>query len=244
MKTRWAQLAAFLIVVIATLAASAQQTPGISAAPNTVFVGAEGRFEAAPDTAELQFNLAPQEATAKEAYDHASRAAEQIRQLLRGNGIEPKSAEIGYFSISPVYDWRQPKRKLLGYRVTSAVTLKLKDFAKVAPLVQQIADIDVTDNQSLSYILQDMEAAKIKAVENAYQHAHSEAEALAKAGGRTLGELSYGSVDVAEQSRPIAPMSRLMAMNGAAASEPPPNAEFTPQHVVVTAHVNALFALK
>jgi hypothetical protein len=239
------QAGAFVVLVIATTLALGQQAPSINAAPNTVYVGAEGRFEAAPDTAQLQFNISPQEATAKEAYDHASRAADQIRHILRANGIDPKSAEIGYFAISPVYDWRQSKRKLLGYRVTSAVTLKLKDFDKVAPLVQQIADIDVTENQSLNYILENMEAAKAQAVENAYRHAHSEAEALAKAGGRAVGELSYGSVDVSEQSRPIVPMSRAMYAGVAAESTaPPPTAEFTPQHVVVTAHVNALFTLK
>ena len=57
--------------------------------------GADGKFEANPDTALMQFNISAQEATSREAYDHASKSAEQVRQILRSNGIEPKSAEIG-----------------------------------------------------------------------------------------------------------------------------------------------------
>ncbi len=39
--------------------------------------------------------------------------------------------------------------------------------------------MDVTSNQSLSYQLDDMEAAKIKAVEDALRRAHGEASAVA-----------------------------------------------------------------
>jgi hypothetical protein len=233
--------------VFATTLAGAQQAPTVAAQANTVYVSADGRYEAAPDTALLQFNIAPQEATAKEAYDHAARAAEQVRRILRENGVDPKTAEIGFFSLAPVYDWRQPKRKLIAYRVTSAVTLKLKDFGKVAPLVQQLSDLDVTENQSLSYALDNMEEAKIKAVQNAYARAHDEAEAVIKSGGRTLGELYYSSVDTYEQVRVYQPAQKMMmrAAGAAEAAPPPaPTAEFTPQHIVVTAHVNVMFTMK
>jgi hypothetical protein len=245
MKAQRVRIGALLAVAAAAVGAWGQQAPAEKAVPNSVYVGAEGRFEAAPDTALLQFNLAPQATAAKAAYDRASRAANQIRQMLRDNGIDPAGAEIGYFSISPVYDWRQPQRKLIGYRVTSAVTLKLKDFTKVAPLLQQVAENDVTENLSVTYILENLEAAKVQAVQSAYQHAHEEAEALAKAGGRSLAELSYGSVDVYEpQPRPVAGGRAMMQAEIAGGQAPAPAAEFTPQRVVVTAHVNALFSLK
>jgi hypothetical protein len=38
-------------------------------APNTVYVGADGHFEADPDTAVMQFNISAQEGTARAAYD-------------------------------------------------------------------------------------------------------------------------------------------------------------------------------
>ncbi len=233
----------FAILLIGSLAAFAQQQPPVvTAQANTVWIGADGKFEATPDTATVQFNISPQEQTAKAAYDRAATAAQQVRDILRSAGVDPKQAEIGFFSLSPVYDYRTPKRKLVGYRVNSSVTLRLKDFSKVAPIVQRLSDLDVTENQTISYSLENIDVAKVRAVEDAYQRAHAEAAALARAGGRTLGELSYASADTFEQMP--RPLAAARAMTMAAEAAPPPTAEFSPQNIVVTAHVNAMFTLK
>ena len=220
-----------------------QDRPTITAQPNTVFVGADGKFEAQPDTALIQFNISAQENNSRAAYDRASKAAEQVRQILRSNGIEPTAAQLGYFSIEPVYDYKDAKRKLIAYRVNVNVSLKLKDFTKIAPIVQQLADGDITSDQSISYTLDDIDAAKIKAVEDAYRRARASAEAVARAGGRTLGELSYASVDTFENVRPM-PMQPMAKMSAMAATAPAPTEEFSPQTTSVTAHVNAMFTLK
>lgn len=231
------------VLMLAALAL-AQDRPTLTALPNTVFVGADGKFETAPDTALIQFNINAQADTAKAAYDQASKEAETTRQVLRANGIDPKSAEIGFFSVNPQYDWRNPKHKVVGYQVTTSVSLKLKDFAKIGPLTQQLADADVSESQSLSYTLENIDEAKTKAVADAYRRARASAQSLAAAAGRTLGELSYASVDTFENIRIVAPMQRrggpMMAMEAVA----PPTQEFTPQNVTVTAHVNAMFILK
>src|SRR5712664_4221728 len=140
---------ALVLTILFTLATFAiAQTPTLTALPNTVFVGADGKFETAPDTAMIQFNINAQADTAKAAYDQASKSAEATRQVLRANGIDPKSAEIGFFSVNPVYDWKNPKRKVISYQVTTSVSLKLKDFAKIGPITQQLADADVSGSQS------------------------------------------------------------------------------------------------
>jgi len=102
-----------------TIAAIAQEHPALSAPPNSVYVGADGKFESAPDTAVIQFNISAQEETSQAAYQHASKDAEQVREVLRANGIEPKSATVGFFSVQPMYDRKNAKQKLIGYRVTT-----------------------------------------------------------------------------------------------------------------------------
>jgi uncharacterized protein YggE len=230
-----------MVLVFAVGHAFGQDRPTITAQPNTVFVGADGKFEANPDTALVQFNISAQEDSSRAAYDRASKAAEQVRQILRSNGIEPAAAQIGYFSIEPVYDYKQAKRKLVAYRVNVSVSLKLKDFTKIALIIQQLSDGDISSDQSISYTLDDIDAAKSKAVEDAYRRARASAEALAHASGRTVGELSYASVDTFENVRPMAmqPMMKMSAM----AAAPAPTEEFSPQTVSVTAHVNAMFVL-
>lgn len=219
------------------------QAPTVTAQPNTVFTGADGKFEAAPDTALVNFNISAQADNAKAAYDQAAKQAEQVRQILRDNGIDPKLAQVGFYSIQPMYDWKTSQHKLIGYQVTTSVTLKLKEFAKIGPITQQLADAAVSESQSVSYTLDNMDEAKSKAVEDAYRRARASADSLARAAGRTVGELSYASVDTFENIRPVPILGpRAMAMK--AQATPAPTEEFSPQTVNVTAHVNAMFTLK
>jgi hypothetical protein len=224
---------------------SAQEHNG-SPSANSVWVGADGKFEAEPDTVLVQFNISAQDEKLQNANDRSTKAAEQIRQLLRANGLDPKNAEFSRFAVQPVYDYQNPKRKLVGYRVDSDISIKFKDFSKVGPITQGLADIDVTANQSLSYLLDDEDAAKLKAVADALRRAHDEADIVAKTSGRTLGELSYASVDQVErgiQPRPMMAMAP-SAMAKTANAMPAPTEDFGTQKITVTAHVNALYSFK
>ena len=235
----------FTLCAILTLTTFlAAQTPTLNAMPNTVFVGADGKFETAPDIALIQFNISAQADNAKDAYDQAAKQAELTRQVLRTNGIDPKSAEVGFFSVNPQYDYKSQKHRVIGYQVTTSVSVKLKDFSKIGPVTQQLADGSVSDSQSLSYTLDSTEDAKTKAVADAYRRARASAQSLATASGRTLGELSYASVDTSENIRVMAPMQRRSMPMAMALQSPAPTEEFSPQNVTVTAHVNAMFVLK
>src|SRR3954463_11260992 len=214
---------------------------------NTVSVAADGKFEAEPDTALISFVVATQEESTQTAYDKASRAAEQVRAALKANGIDPKAAEFSSYSLQPMYDYRSAKRRIVGYRVTSSVSLKLKnkDFEKAGSLLQAFSTIEQTDNQSLSYMLENIDAAKQKAIEDAFNKAKASATTVAKAGSRTLGDLAYASVDTFEQQPPV-PMMAMQSMRAAdgMAAKAAPSEGFTPNKITVTAHVNALFNLK
>ena len=229
-----------LAAVVLIAAVSVAQSPTPMVQPNTIQAGADGKFEAPPDTLLVQFNISAQENTSRAAYERASKAAEQVRALLRSDGIDPKQAHVGAFSVEPVFDWRSPQRKLVGYRVSTSVELKIRELAKAGPIVEQLAGIETAGNQSVSYTLEDMDAAKNKAVQDAFRHARSEADALAQASGRTLGDLSYASIDSIQQG-PV--FMRTMAAK-AMPAEQAPTAEFTPQTVTVTAHVSAVFTMQ
>jgi uncharacterized protein YggE len=211
--------------------------------PDIVVVGADGKFEANPDTAVVEFNISAQQDNSRAAYDQASKQAEQVRQILRSNGIDPKEAQLGYYQMQPVYDYKPAKRKLVGYQVNVNVSVKLKDFSKVAPIVQQLSDAAISDEASVNYTLEDTDGAKTKAVEDAYRKARANANAVANASGRPLGELSSASVDTQENFR-VMPMARSAMKISPMATSAAPTEEFSAQTVSVTAHVNAVFMLK
>jgi uncharacterized protein YggE len=222
----------------------AQEHPAVTAQPNSVYVGADGKFEAAPDTAQIQMNVSVQDDSPQAAYQRASKNVDQVRQVLRANGLDTKLAMVGFLSVQPIYEWK-PKQRVIGYRVTTDVTLKLKDFSKIGPITQQLAEANVSETQTLNYILENMDEAKNHAVEDAYRRARNSAETVARASGRTLGDLSYASVDTFENPRVVMPrMARAMAAAAPNAATPAPTEDFSAQAVIVSAHVNALFNLK
>jgi uncharacterized protein YggE len=231
-----------LSLLVPILSLFAQETPR-TFQPDTVYVGADGRFEADPDTAVVQFNVGAQEAVLKDAYARAQKAAEQIRQTLKANGIDPTQAQISSFQVNPVRDYKDPKQRIIAYRVSSSITVKVSEFSKVGAIAESFGNMDVTENQSINYSLENTDAAKAKAVEDAFRKARTSAEALTKAAGRQLGALVFSSVDVNEVfpiPRPMGMASKIGTMAGA----PPPTAEFSAQKITITAHVNALFGMK
>src|SRR5262245_29009681 len=94
------------IFMVSAVAAFAQDHAAVTALPNTVYVGADGKSEAAPDTAEMQMNVSAQDGSSQAAYQSASKDVEQVRQILRANGLDPKAASVGFFSVQPMYDWK------------------------------------------------------------------------------------------------------------------------------------------
>jgi uncharacterized protein YggE len=98
--------AVFSVLLLSASLVLSQEHPTLSAQSNTVFVSADGKFESPPDLAIVQFNISAQASTAKAVYEQASKEAETTREVLRSNGLEPKSAESGSYAIQPRYDWK------------------------------------------------------------------------------------------------------------------------------------------
>ena len=219
------------------------EVPSSAMQANTVIVGADGEFESAPDTAIINFMLAAQENDSQAAFARASRAADRMREVLRSNGIDPKTAEFSQYNLQPVYDYKIAKRKIVAYVVSTSVNIKLKDFKKIPALLQGLSTIEETANQSFSYSLERIEDAKSNAIEKAYQRARLYAQALAKAGGRNLGDMVSANIDLREGPRifPMA-MSNVGAM-GKSAEPAGPTEGFGEQKITVSAHVTAAFAM-
>ena len=210
--------------------------------PNSVSVSSEGDFDAAPDTAVITCSISAQEKTSQAAFEGASRLADQMRQALRNAGIDPKSAELSRYSLYPVFDYKDPKQKVIAYRVGTSVTIKLKDFAKIAPVTEMLAGLDGITGQNMNYDLEEVDAAKQKAIDKAYARARIYAETLARSSGRQLGGLVSATVDI-QQAMPVMPYARV-AMMSQAAKAPGPTEEFQAEKIKVTAHVNAVFSLQ
>ena len=231
---------AIALLFMISLATFGQENRGFL--PNSVSVGAEGDFESAPDTAVITCTISAQENTSQTAFESASRLAEQLRQALRNVGVDPAAAELSRYSLYPVFDYKNPKQKVIAYRVGTSVTIKLKDFGKIAPVTESLATLNGITGQNMTYDLEAIDAAKQKAIGKAYERARMYAETLAKASGKQLGGLLSAAVDT-QQIMPALPYARTMAYDTAVANKAPTE-DFGASKIKVTAHVNGVFGLQ
>src|ERR1051325_7909302 len=80
------RIAFLAILALASIASAQFSSPPAAVQLNTIYAGADGKFEAAPDTAVIRMDIASQQDTSRAAYDRAAQAVDRVRQVLTSNG--------------------------------------------------------------------------------------------------------------------------------------------------------------
>ncbi|HLV96916.1 MAG TPA: SIMPL domain-containing protein [Candidatus Acidoferrales bacterium] len=173
----------------------AQQLPTIKFVADTLVVQAEGTYETDPDLATLIFDISSQDKELNKAYGAATESMQRIVALADKNGLKKSDVSTGTLTLTPSYD-HDRKGKPKSYSVQGEITLRIHDFSKIGPLLDDAVTDNIVDFHSLTYSLQDEEAAKERAVGIAMQHAVARAKAALDESGQKLGPVRYASLDV------------------------------------------------
>ncbi len=248
MKSRIVLLAAALWMAAS---AAAQSQPQTRALLNAVTVEADGRIEAAPDLAELTFEVAVTEKELRRAYERATTSLQQIVALAERNSIARDDVTTGRLQVQPITDYDDRKQRTRAYRVRTVVVFRLRDFARIAPLVDDAVGSGVADFRSVNYLLTNEEAAKQQAVSAAMRSAMARARAAVGENGQKLGALQSVTVDV---SQPLAivegdALPELAQSNSALFGfrkervAPPPMPNVAPDKIAITAKVHCIFRI-
>jgi uncharacterized protein YggE len=101
--------------------------------------------------------------------------------------------------VRPLYEGDR-KKKAKSYLLQGQITLKVRDFSKPGPILENPVDDEITDFRSLNYSLSDQEAAKQKAVAEAMKRAVGRAGAALEQKGQKVGALRFANLDVKQLS--------------------------------------------
>src|SRR5713101_924377 len=162
------------------------QTPELKFIADTLVVQADGTYDADPDLATLTFQIFAQDKDIKRAYDAATRSIQHIVDIAQRNGLAKDDIRSGVLTVSPIYEGDRKKRAR-SYYVQGQEVLKVRDFAKIGPILDASVEDGVSDFRSLTYSLADEEAAKKKAVAAAMQSASVELPSPWNKRDRSLG---------------------------------------------------------
>jgi uncharacterized protein YggE len=218
---------------------------------DTIVVEAEGSFEADPDLATLTFDVTSQDKGMKKAYDMAAQSMQRIVDLAQKSGVKKEDVSTGVLTVTPSYE--RDKNKAKSYAVKGVLTIKVRDFSQVGPLVEGAVQEGIVDFRSLSYSLQDEEGAKQKAVAVAMKNAVGRATSALAQTGQKAGAIRYASVDV-RQLETVTRVSDYMTMENvqspgvvgqaARARTPATLPSLSPEKIKVSATVQCGFQIQ
>jgi len=184
-----------LVLVCSSASLAQAPSPDVKLISDTLVVQADGRYEADPDLATLSFSVFAQDKNLKQTYDQASQSMQKIAQIAEKNGLKKDDITFGVLTVRPYYEGDRKKRAK-SYTVQGQITLRVKDFSKLGPLLEDSVEDGITDFRSLTYSLADEEAARQHAAAAAMRSAMGRATAVLEQKGQKVGTLRFANLDI------------------------------------------------
>ena len=225
-------LAAALALV--TAPASAQNPPP------AISVSGEANVAVAPDLAQLEGGVTSEAKTAREASEANNAAMGKVLLALKGAGIDEKDYQTSRLSLQPQYAPIGPNRtvpQISGYRASNRVTIKVRDAAKIANVIDTLVGAGANEIGGINFIVTQASRALDEARTKAVADARRKAEIYAKAAGVTLGE----PISISEEGAASPPVFRSKMAAPMAGSAPTPVA---PGEELLSITVNVTWAIK
>ena len=181
--------------------------------PAVISVTGEARISVPPDLAQIDAGVTSEAKTAREASDANNAAMGKVLLALKGAGIEEKDYQTSRLSLQP--DNSIPKQgvpsTVIGYRASNRLTIRLRDLAKVAGVIDTLVSAGANDIGGINFMVSQASKLLDQAREQAVADARRKAEIYAKAAGVALGApLSISEEGAAQplfRARMAAPMA-------------------------------------
>jgi len=120
---------------------------------------------------------------------------QKIAQVADKNGLKKEDISFGVLTVRPYYEGDRKKRARF-YTVQGQIALRVRDFSKLGPLLEDSVEDGITDFRSLTYSLADEEAARQHAAAAAMRSAMGRATAVLEQKGQKVGALRFANLDV------------------------------------------------
>jgi uncharacterized protein len=192
--------------------------------PPAISVTGEATVSVPPDQAQIDGGVTSDAKTAREASDANNAAMGKVLLALKGAGIDEKDYQTSRLSLQPQYaPNRSGPSPVVGYRASNRVTVKLRDVAKVANIVDVLVGAGANELGGINFMVSQASKLLDDAREKAIADARRKAEIYAKAAGVALGE----PLNISEEGGSGPPVFRSKMAAPMAASAPVAQGEET-----------------
>jgi uncharacterized protein YggE len=193
-KKAWFSLATIAVIIVliflVIVGAKLIHSRGGDATPATITVNGKGEVQATPDISKFTATI---EETAKDqsaALAASSTKVNAIIDTLEKIGIADRDIKTEYTSVNPKYEYQkaeiqtmmypQPANQVItGYTSSHTLSVKVRNLDNVAAVQKAFADAKVQNVSGPDLSVDDPDALKLLARQNAIHDAHRQAEILA-----------------------------------------------------------------
>lgn len=184
-----------------------------------ITVTGSGQVRTAPDEAVVRLGVVAQTESAQAAQQEASRVARGILEAVAAQGVPEAAVQTSQLVLTPVYQHPSPRQmevptepRIIGYRASNVVSVRLEDLSKIGPVIDAGIGAGANQVEGVHFQLRDDRAAREEALRKAVAEARSKAAAMAEALGVSLGPLLQAQEGGVTIDRPEFAQVRMMAM--------------------------------
>jgi uncharacterized protein YggE len=159
-------------------------------ATNTITVSGNGEVFAVPDRATFTVSVREEGDDVAGAQDKATAKINAIIAYLKEAGVEEKDIKTQSYNVNPKYEYTQAactnfscppsNQRLVGFEVYQTLEVKVQDPKKAGELLTGVGGKGASEVSSLSFTVEDEDALRAQAREQAITEAKEKADALAK----------------------------------------------------------------
>ena len=202
-----------LIAALVALTAAAATAHEETTKPPTVQVSASGWVDRAPEVARVVLAVETTEKTAQKATEANAARMNRVMRALRLAGVEKELVRTVGFNVSPRYSAESRRRNVEpdGYTASNSIEVTVDPIEKAGEVIDAAIEAGANRTNQLSFGLKEPETAQLEALADAMRRARIQAEVLAGAVGKYVGDALRISTHGGGQPGPYPRMMRAMA---------------------------------
>lgn len=162
-------------------------TTGEGGGANTVTASGTGQVSAAPDEAVMWFGVTERAKDAKSALDGASKKAEAISAELKKQGVDAEDIQTAGVNVYPQYD--RNGSTVTGFEASVNYTATVTDIKRLGEIITALANAGAQNVSGPSFGISEDAPYRRDAIKKAVDDARMQAEEMADAAGKSVGEV-------------------------------------------------------
>ena len=195
--------AALSLIAAATAGCAAQAQTSQASAPsfpnylevrnveqNVITVQSAETVKVVPDMAEIRFSVSTQEKNAKTCQEKNNEDLTRVIQFLKDFGSGEESIQTSNYGMNPIYDWSSGQT-ITGYEMETTLTVSDVTIEQTGTLLTACVDAGINNINRISYFSSQYDTCYQEALTKAIDSARQKAQAIAEAGGCTLGAVVH-----------------------------------------------------